>query len=127
MAADGLDAYVAVRPEHMRYLGGFRLADGEEKVAGHSGKLVVGMDEVLVLADSRYTLQAAREAPQARVEAVTYDLPARWPELAALVGARRVGSRGGAREPRAVDGPAGGSPRRRARPGRRDGSRPTAR
>jgi Xaa-Pro aminopeptidase len=43
-----------------------------------------------VLADSRYTLQARREAPDARVEAVTYDLAARWAELCGSIGARRV-------------------------------------
>jgi Xaa-Pro aminopeptidase len=91
----GLDAYFGVRPEHMRYLTGFRLADGEEKVAGHSGKFFVGADEVVVLADTRYSVQAAREAPQARVEPITYDLPARWAELAASVGARRVGVEAG--------------------------------
>ena len=92
---DGLDAYFGVRPEHMRYLTGFRLADGEEKVAGHSGKFIVGADVVVVLADTRYTVQAGREAPEARVEPITYDLPARWVELMASVGARRVGVEAG--------------------------------
>ena len=44
--------------EHMRYLTGFTLGDGEEKVAGNSGQFLVGGDEVVVLADSRYTIQA---------------------------------------------------------------------
>ena len=66
------------------------LGDGEEKVAGHSGRFLVSGDAVVVLADSRYTLQARREAPDARVEAVTYDLPVRWAELCAAIGARRV-------------------------------------
>ena len=64
--------------------------EGEEKVAGHSGRFLVTADEVVVLADSRYTLQARREAPGARVEDVTYDLAARWPSLLASIGARRV-------------------------------------
>ena len=50
-----IDAYFGVRREHMRYLTGFTLADGEEKVAGNSGQFLVGGDEVVVLADSRYT------------------------------------------------------------------------
>jgi Xaa-Pro aminopeptidase len=45
---------------------------------------------VVVLADSRYTIQARREAPGARIEEVTYDLPARWAALVAELGARRV-------------------------------------
>lgn len=91
LAAGGLDAYFGLRREEIRYLTGMVLADGEEKVAGHSGRFLVSAEEVVVLADSRYTLQAGREAPDARVEAVTYDLPARWPDLLAGLGARRVG------------------------------------
>jgi Xaa-Pro aminopeptidase len=89
-AAEGLDAYLGVRPENARYLTGFRLGDGEERVAGNSGRFLVSGDEVVVLADSRYTIQAGREATGARVAAVTYDLAAGWADLAASVGARRV-------------------------------------
>ena len=38
----GIDAYFGMRREHMRYLTGFTLADGEEKVAGTSGQFLVG-------------------------------------------------------------------------------------
>ncbi|MDO8484949.1 MAG: Xaa-Pro peptidase family protein [Candidatus Limnocylindrales bacterium] len=88
--AAGVDAYFGVRREHMRYLTGFTLADGEEKVAGNSGQFLVGGDEVVVLADSRYTIQARREAPDARLFEAYRDLPRRWPELVASAGARRV-------------------------------------
>lgn len=91
----GIDAYFGVRREHMRYLTGFTLADGEEKVAGTSGQFLVGGEEVVVLADSRYTIQAAREAPDARQEAVYGNLPDRWAALCASVGARRVGVEAG--------------------------------
>ena len=90
LAAAGLDAYLGLRREEIRYLAGIVLGEGEEKVAGHSGRFLVTADELVVLADSRYTLQARREAPDARVEDVTYDLAARWPSLLASVGARRV-------------------------------------
>lgn len=90
LASAGVDAYFGVRREEIRYLTGVILGEGEEKVAGHSGRFLVGPEQVVVLADSRYTIQARREAPGARVEAVTYDLAARWPELVASVGARRV-------------------------------------
>jgi Xaa-Pro aminopeptidase len=86
----GIDAYFGVRREHMRYLTGFTLGEGEEKVAGNSGQFLVGAEDVAVLADSRYTIQARREAPDARVVEAYNDLPARWPELMASVGARRV-------------------------------------
>jgi Xaa-Pro aminopeptidase len=90
MAAEGVDAYFGVRSEHMRYLTGFALADGEDRVAGNSGRFLVGGGEVILLADSRYRLQAAAQAPDARVEPVTYDLAAAWAGLVAAVGAKRV-------------------------------------
>jgi Xaa-Pro aminopeptidase len=90
LAAAGVDAYFGVRREEIRYLTGLVLGEGEEKVAGHSGRFLVSAEDVVVLADSRYSLQARREARGARVEDVTYDLPARWPSLVASIGARRV-------------------------------------
>jgi Xaa-Pro aminopeptidase len=74
----------------MRYLTGFALDDGEEKVAGHSGRFLVSAEEVVVLADSRYKLQAVAQAPATRVENTTYDLAAIWPNLVKSLGARRV-------------------------------------
>ena len=94
-AAADIDAYFGVRREHMRYLTGFSLADGEEKVAGNSGQFIVTGEELVVLADSRYTIQAGREAPDARLFQAYNDLPARWPELMADVGTRRVGVEAG--------------------------------
>jgi Xaa-Pro aminopeptidase len=91
LATLGLDGYFGVRREHMRWLTGFVLAEGEEKVAGHSGQLLVGRDEVVVLTDSRYTVQAVREAPAAVVEEIGYDLPAAWTGLQARLGIRRLG------------------------------------
>ena len=90
MTAEGLDAYFGVRSEHVRYLTGFELGDGEDRVAGNSGRFVVTGGEVVLLADSRYRLQAAAQAPEARVEAVTYDLAAGWAALVGGAGARRV-------------------------------------
>jgi Xaa-Pro aminopeptidase len=86
----GVDAYFGVRREHMRYLTGVTLAEGEEKSAGNSGQFLVTADDVVVLADSRYTVQCRREAPDARIFEAYRNLPARWAELVASVGARRV-------------------------------------
>ncbi len=86
----GVEAYLAVRPEHSRYLSGFVLGDGEDRVAGHSGQLLVGREQVVVFADSRYTIQAASEAPGARIVDVGYDLPGKWAALVSSVGATRV-------------------------------------
>jgi Xaa-Pro aminopeptidase len=79
----------------MRYLTGFSLAEGEERAAGSSGQFLVGGDDVVVFADSRYTIQARREAPESRLEAVYGDLPSCWPDLVGSIGARRVGVEAG--------------------------------
>ncbi|TFG85618.1 MAG: aminopeptidase P family protein, partial [Gemmatimonadales bacterium] len=74
----------------MRYLTGLAFGAGEQAVAGHSGQFIVGLDTLTILADSRYTIQAHREAAGARIEPVTGNLAAAWPALVAAVGARRV-------------------------------------
>jgi Xaa-Pro aminopeptidase len=94
-AEAGIDAYFGVRREHMRYLTGFSLGEGEEKGAGNSGQFLVAGEEVVMLADSRYTIQARREAPETRLFEAYGDLPALWPEIVASVGARRVGVEAG--------------------------------
>lgn len=94
-AEAGIDAYFGVRREHMRYMTGFTLAESEEKGAGDSGQFLVGGDEVVILADSRYTIQARRQAPDARLFDAYRDLPDRWAELVGSVGARRVGVEAG--------------------------------
>ncbi len=90
MAAEGVDAYFGVKPEHMRWLTGFTLAAGEEKVAGHSGQILVGPEDVVLVTDSRYTIQARREAPQVIVDEIGYDLAAAWPRLCERSGVNRV-------------------------------------
>jgi Xaa-Pro aminopeptidase len=90
LAAEGVDAYFGIRPENSRYLTGFVLHDGEDRVAGNSGRFFVSADEVVVVADSRYRLQAIAQAAEARIEATTYDLAAIWPTLLGSLGARRV-------------------------------------
>jgi Xaa-Pro aminopeptidase len=89
-ASQDLDAYFGVRRENTRYLTGFNLGDGEEKVAGHSGQFLIGGESLIVLADSRYTIQAHRESPDARIEDAGYDLPGNWARLVESVGAKRV-------------------------------------
>jgi Xaa-Pro aminopeptidase len=93
MAAEGVDAYFAVRRETIRYLTGFVLEEGEEKVAGNSGRSLISADEIIVLADSRYTIQAHEEAPESRVEECGYDLAIRWPGLVRSLSAAAVQGR----------------------------------
>jgi len=90
LAEAGLDAYFGLRREEIRYLAGVVIGEGEEKVAGHSGRFLVTADEVIVLADSRYTLQVRREAPGARIFDAPADLAGAWPALLDSAGARRV-------------------------------------
>ena len=90
LAAAGVDGYFGTRREHMRWLTGFTLGEGEDKVSGHSGQFLVGPDDVVVVTDSRYTVQARREAPDAVIDEIGYDLAAQWPRLTSRIGARRV-------------------------------------
>lgn len=92
MRREGVDAYFGVRRENTRYLTGFELGDGEEKVAGNSGQFLVSADEVVVLADSRYTVQAAEQCPATRIEGVYQDFATRWPEI--VGGLRPLGTGG---------------------------------
>jgi Xaa-Pro aminopeptidase len=89
--AAGIDAYFGLRREHMRYLTGFTLADGEEKVAGTSGQFLVARDDLVVLADSRYAIQAGREVTGGRVVDGPRNLAEGWAGMVASVGAHRVG------------------------------------
>ena len=59
----GVDAMLVSRNANKRYFSGFRLSDAEGPTSGWSGTLLVTRDEALILADSRYTEQAAAEAP----------------------------------------------------------------
>ena len=86
MAEEEVGAYFGVRRENIRYLTGFELGEGEEKVAGYSGQFLVSADDVVILADSRYTVQARDQAPEARLERVYNDLFSRWSELLASIG-----------------------------------------
>jgi Xaa-Pro aminopeptidase len=90
MAGAGVDAYFGVRREHMRYLTGFALGENEVASAGDSGKFLVTGAEVVILADSRYTIQARREAPDARVFECYHALADRWAALVEGSGCRRV-------------------------------------
>jgi Xaa-Pro aminopeptidase len=75
---EGLDAYFGLRPENGRYLTGFVLGDGEEKVCGASGRFFVSADETVVTADSRYRLQALEECRASRVADLPGDFTEAW-------------------------------------------------
>jgi Xaa-Pro aminopeptidase len=58
-----LDGLLLSRTANKRYYSGFRLGDAEGPTSGFAGTLLVTRDATLILADSRYTEQAAKEAP----------------------------------------------------------------
>ena len=58
-----LDGILLSRIANKRYYSGFRLGDSEGPTSGYAGTLVVTRDARLILADSRYTEQAALQAP----------------------------------------------------------------
>lgn len=86
LAEEGVDGYFGVRRENTRYITGLELGDGEEKVAGNSGQFLVSATELVVLADSRYTVQVSEQCPDARLERVYGDIYERWAELLASLG-----------------------------------------
>ena len=86
LAEEGVDAYFGLRRENSRFLTGLELGDGEEKVAGYSGHFLVSPADLVVLADSRYTVQVRDQCPEARLERVYNDLFSRWPELLESIG-----------------------------------------
>ena len=86
VAVDG--AWV-VRPENRFYLSGFRAEDSG--LDESSGSLLIGADELILLTDSRFTEQAAREAAGFRVELIKGDFPGRFSEIAAASELLRTG------------------------------------
>ena len=86
LAQEGVAAYFGLRRENSRYLTGLELGEGEEKVAGYSGHFLVSPSDVVVMADSRYTVQVRDQCPDARLERVYNDLFSRWSELLASIG-----------------------------------------
>jgi Xaa-Pro aminopeptidase len=90
MTKEGVDGYFGVRWEHMRYLTGLPFDESEVTGSGDSGKFLVGLDEVWVIADSRYTIAVKREAPESTLFPVDRQLVDIWADLVATAGVKRV-------------------------------------
>jgi Xaa-Pro aminopeptidase len=90
MAAEGVDGYFGVRWEHMRYLTGLPFDDHEVTGSGDSGKFLVGMEQVWVIADSRYTIAVKREAPESTLFAADRQLVDFWASLVKKAGVKRI-------------------------------------
>jgi len=91
MAEAGLDAILITSPENSRYLSGFVLMPGEEKVAGHSGQLLITHERAIILLDFRYLEQAASEVKDFELYQVKGKLAGQWGELLGLTGVKRIG------------------------------------
>ncbi len=118
-AAHNVEAYFGVRRENTRYLTGFVLGEGEEKVAGHSGQFLVGGER------GRRPRRLALHDP-GRAGGEGRSDRGRGLRPAGEVGVARGicrcqagGRRGGVRISRALAPAGGGGTGRRARPGRR--------
>jgi Xaa-Pro aminopeptidase len=90
MAEEGVDGYFGVRWEHMRYITGLPFDEAEVTGSGDSGKFLVGLEDVWVLADSRYTIAVARHAPESRLFRIEKVMTEHWADLTAKAGVERV-------------------------------------
>jgi Xaa-Pro aminopeptidase len=90
MTREGVDGYFGVRWEHMRYLTGLPFDESEITGSGDSGKFLVGLDELWVLADSRYTIAVKRDAPESTPFEIERQLVDVWADLMAASGVKRV-------------------------------------
>jgi Xaa-Pro aminopeptidase len=90
MRAENVDGYFGVRWEHMRYLTGLPFDESEVTGSGESGKFLVGLEDVWVIADSRYTIAVKREAPDAVPFERNVQLSDLWAELVSTAGVKRV-------------------------------------
>ena len=90
MRAEGVDGYFGVRWEHMRYLTGLPFDESEITGSGDSGKFLVGLEDLWVLADSRYTIAVQRDCPDSTLFEIERQLVDVWPDLVRTAGVRRV-------------------------------------
>lgn len=87
----GLDAVLLSRTANKRYYSGFRLTDAEGPTSGYAGTLLVTRERHLILADSRYTEQAAHEAPDWELVATSRALHEELPPLLLDLGIAALG------------------------------------
>ena len=78
-----------IQPENRRYLSGFRAEDSQ--LTESSGSLLINGVDRLLVTDSRYTLEAEREAVDFEVHTLKQGLTEDLPELLTRIGARNLG------------------------------------
>lgn len=90
MAEAVVDGYFGVRWEHMRYLTGLPFDEAEITGSGDSGKFLVGLEDLWVLADSRYTIAVQRDCPDATLFEIERQLVDEWAGIVGAAGVKRV-------------------------------------
>ena len=78
-----------VQPENRQYLSGFRAEDSQ--INESSGSLLINEEVCLLITDSRYTLQAQKEARDFQVYTLEKGLAEELPKLAGGIGAKVLG------------------------------------
>jgi hypothetical protein len=104
---EGVDAYFGIRPEHMRYLTGFALEDGEDRVAGNSGRFLVSAGSGGRSGGQPLSAAGRGAGTGARIEATTTTWPGSGRAWSEEPGGAASGRRIGPRQPSAL-GPARG-------------------
>ena len=90
----GMDCDTAwiIQPENRRYLSGFRAEDGQ--FTESSGSLFINESQSLLATDSRYTLDAERDAVDFEVQTLKKGLPEGLPGLLKRMGTENLGFEG---------------------------------
>jgi Xaa-Pro aminopeptidase len=89
----GVDAIWIIQPENRRYLSGFKA--GDTQLNESSGSLFITLDQALLLTDSRYTIQAQKEAAGFEVITHKQDPINSLSEIFDRLNTRRLGFEGG--------------------------------
>jgi Xaa-Pro aminopeptidase len=79
LGPDSPDTIWIIQPENRRYLSGFKATDPQ--IDESSGSLLISRKEALLITDSRYTIEAKREARDFDVVTLKWDLIKEFPGL----------------------------------------------
>lgn len=90
-----LDALLVSRGAGRRWLAGFVLQPLEAMSSGYAGSLLVTRERALLLADARYTEQAAADCPGWEIVETKGTLPEALAPLASELGLQRIGAEAG--------------------------------
>jgi Xaa-Pro aminopeptidase len=89
LGLDSPDTIWIIQPENRRYLSGFRAADPQ--INDSSGSLLISRKKALLITDSRYTIEAKREASDFEVVTLNGDLIKELPPLLERLKTRVLG------------------------------------